>query len=56
MRSTLGSINKPKDGASSKVSILKTHHFNTDTYNALSQLPKHLKQSIIREGEVLVQE
>jgi len=48
-----GSISPMKDAASSKFSVLKTQQFNTDTYNTVSQLPKHLKMSIIRDGEIL---
>jgi len=54
MRTSVGSASPIKDAASSKFSVLKTHQFNTDTYNTVSQLPKHVKMSIIRDGEILV--
>ncbi len=55
MRSTVGSIRPmQQDGASSKVSVLRTQQFQQETYNTISQIPKHLKQSIIQDGDILV--
>jgi len=53
MRSTIDSISRAKD-ASSKISILKTHAFNTGTFNVLSQLPKTIRQNITRDGDMLI--
>jgi len=53
MKSTIDSVSRAKDAASSKISFLKTHTFGTETFNAVSQLPKNIRQTVIRDGETL---
>lgn len=55
MKSTIESMSRAKDAASSKLSLMKTQPaFNTGSFNLLSQLPKNVKINIIRDGETLV--
>lgn len=54
MKSTIDSASRVKDYASSKFSLLKTQPLHGETFNTVSQLPKHVRQTIISDGEILV--
>jgi len=53
MKSALDSASRVKDYASSKISILKTQPLYGETFNTVSQIPKHVRQSIMSDGEIL---
>jgi hypothetical protein len=42
------------DNVSTKSYLTKTNMMNTDTFNVVSQLPKTIKQRIIKDADILV--